>query len=253
MEDLTSIVKTCLLKNYRKIKTICTPLEESLQIPMFGYHKIDRKGHYCNVTNTPQPSEYFYYEKLYLKNPYLRDPALFQSGYAIVRCTTDPQSQKKFRENYDLDCMFLILKKDVDFVEAFFFALKNQNERDYFRFIHQIHLLNKFASYFKREAKLVIDRAMSEGYNLKDAMGPSFYKMDKTAALLSHNPQTKKFLNKISPLSLREEQCLESYRKGRSAQATAALLHLSQRTVEHYYDNIKNKLGLRSKTELLEL
>ena len=40
---------------------------------------------------------------------------------------------------------------------------------------------------------------------------------------------------------------LTIYLEGRSAQSTAAILGLSRRTVEHYFENIKVKLNCRSK------
>lgn len=52
-------------------------------------------------------------------------------------------------------------------------------------------------------------------------------------------------------LSKREGECLFYVLQGKSARQIAELLHLSKRTVETYYQNIKNKLGCETKTELL--
>ena len=71
--------------------------------------------------------------------------------------------------------------------------------------------------------------------------------------LLNKDLKTQQFLKKIFPLTVREHQCLDLFKQGRSVQATAAILDLSQRTVEHYFENIKEKLGCQSKMELLEL
>jgi DNA-binding CsgD family transcriptional regulator len=52
-------------------------------------------------------------------------------------------------------------------------------------------------------------------------------------------------------LTPKEMECLIHMRTGRSAKQTAALMNLSQRTVEFHLDNIKEKANCRTKIELL--
>lgn len=91
----------------------------------------------------------------------------------------------------------------------------------------------------------------SEKFNLIEAKKELFFKRSPLLPL-SPDTSTEKFLKAINPLSKREQECLELYLKGRSAQATASALSLSQRTVEHYFENILDKLGCQSKSELHE-
>lgn len=53
-------------------------------------------------------------------------------------------------------------------------------------------------------------------------------------------------------LSSREKQCLSLLTQGKTAKLIADSLGLSTRTVEHYLDNIKAKLKVKSKPELIE-
>lgn len=53
-------------------------------------------------------------------------------------------------------------------------------------------------------------------------------------------------------LSRREKECLQLCVRGKSAKQTARILGLSHRTVEHYIDNIKFKLKVTSKSELID-
>lgn len=53
-------------------------------------------------------------------------------------------------------------------------------------------------------------------------------------------------------LSQRESQCLYHLIRGKTAKVTAKILGLSPRTVEHYIDNIKVKLCVSSKSELID-
>ena len=51
--------------------------------------------------------------------------------------------------------------------------------------------------------------------------------------------------------SKREMECLQYYIKGRTAKQIAKELKLSYRTVQHYLENIKCKMGVSSKSELI--
>lgn len=53
-------------------------------------------------------------------------------------------------------------------------------------------------------------------------------------------------------LTQRETECLCYLVRGKTAKSIAQLLKLSPRTVEYYLDNIKNKLGCRTKSQLIE-
>ena len=57
--------------------------------------------------------------------------------------------------------------------------------------------------------------------------------------------------NKIFRLSPREVDCAIAMIEGRSARETALQYAISQRTVESYIENIKNKLGCNLKSELI--
>lgn len=54
-------------------------------------------------------------------------------------------------------------------------------------------------------------------------------------------------------LTPREKDCLYLYMKGNTTKSIANILGLSNRTIEHYIDNIKSKLGVNKRSELLSL
>jgi len=53
-------------------------------------------------------------------------------------------------------------------------------------------------------------------------------------------------------LSYRQSQCLYHLLRGKSAAVTGKILGLSQKTVEYYIDEIKNKMMCGTKTEIIE-
>jgi len=58
---------------------------------------------------------------------------------------------------------------------------------------------------------------------------------------------------KAERLSCRERQCLRLLIEEKTAKETASILGLSRRTVEYYFENIKNKLSCWSKKEILSM
>lgn len=63
-------------------------------------------------------------------------------------------------------------------------------------------------------------------------------------------PPTPKYCHELTP---REVQCLSFYMRGYSSRNIADSLGLSHRTTEFYLDNIKSKLGVNKRSELLPL
>ena len=57
-------------------------------------------------------------------------------------------------------------------------------------------------------------------------------------------------MEKAASLSERERQCLKLFLLGKSAKETAIDLSLSPRTIEFYFENIKNKLACRDKASV---
>jgi DNA-binding CsgD family transcriptional regulator len=53
-------------------------------------------------------------------------------------------------------------------------------------------------------------------------------------------------------LSRREVECVEYLVRGKSLKGIGKILGLSHRTVEFYLDNIKTKLSIHSKEELID-
>lgn len=251
MEDLTDLIQYTF-KYDHTIKKICLPLQEALGIDNFVYYIIKINGDFGILSNYPEQHEFYYKEKLYLNNPFKVHPRLLKSGYALIPATYDPVYLELNRKQFQINHLLLMLQKTGDTLEGFGFASKNLDPLKGAALFSKIEMFHKFALYFKREAKSLIEKMMADGFNLKDAKKEAFFQKDPLTPLSIEDPNSLKFLKEISDLSSREQQCLELFKKGKSAQATADILGLSRRTVEHYLDNLKAKLNCDSKWELLE-
>lgn len=236
-----------LLKKELYLKRLCAPLKDCLNIPLFGYFYLDKDGRYCNLVNALKLAEYYYGSHLYAHDPYISHPNFFRKEFAIIQLTCHTKLQQILEEKYQWNCFFQILYKYENHMEGFIFAQRNQKYSECIHFFEKIYPLEKFAEYFKSEAKESIQQVLGLGYNMKKVLGSQF----DQPPLRYNLKEEIQFLKRIDLLSSRERQCVELYKEGHSAQSSAAKLRLSQRTVEHYLDNAKLKLGYTSKREFL--
>jgi LuxR family transcriptional regulator len=244
------IVRNYSIKYEKKIGKICSPLKAYLNIPVFTYCFVEADGRFGYVSNVAEFTEYYFENRLHQINPYFSHPRLFRSGHSVLPCTVDEEINKSLCKRFHADHLFVTLRTNGSAMEFFIFAEENKDEYSYASYFHQLDLFHKFGNYFKREAKELIGRMRAEQFNIKQERG-SLFESCAPVPLVNQDPKILKFLKAISPLSAQEERCLKLFQEGNSAQATAAIMNLSRRTVESYFENIKNKLGCASKYDLL--
>lgn len=251
MPDLIPLIKNYTIKHDKKIREICAPLRY-LNIPVFSYYFIEEDGNFGYLSNAVEFHDYYYTKKLYLVNPYIAHPSLFRSGHVLSPCTFDESIQQDLNGRFNADHFFLTLQCQGTKMEGFVFANEKVEISGSSLYTSQLDLLAKFGRYFKREAEHLLGRMKAEQFNVKQVRGDNFLKVHPSVPLSNHNPHLQTFLKEVTGLSFQEQRCLELFKLGNSAQATAAIMKLSQRTVEHYFENIKNKLGCQSKWDLLQ-
>lgn len=250
MNDLTHLVNNYTVKQEKLLKKICSPLE-IIGVPFFVYYSIDKKGNFGTLSNYTEQVEFYYSEKLYLKEAYLSSPTLFRSGFTLKPLIPSPNYWDLCYTKFQASHMLLIQKTHGELLEGFIFSAPGINKDNVQVLVQQINLLEKFTHYFKREAASLIGNMLAEGYSVLKEKGESFFHVPENLPLTIEKKNIEHFLNAILPLTKREHQCLELFKQGRSAQAVASILNISQRTVEHHYDSIRDKLGVQSKWDLL--
>jgi DNA-binding CsgD family transcriptional regulator len=243
MQNLNDLVKRYTIKQDQLIKNICNPLKDCLGITLFTYYFIEPDGHFGMVCSHTHLMDLFFNEKLYSTHPYFKHPHLLRSGYSLAPAIPDPNFLEIYDKRYQVRDLFYMCKHRGEGLEGFVFGVSLLDINNCANFyLENLNLLNKFTSYFMQK---------HDGFNLKQAIGEFFLESNTSWSLSNTDPKELRFLKAISPLSRRELQCLELYKQGHSSQTTAAMLGLSQRTIEHYFENMKNKLGCNSKRDLL--
>lgn len=251
MSDLVYLTRQYSMNYISRINQLCEPLRLILNIPYFFYYSLEENGRCAVLGNDPDYLEFYYTNAMHLKNPTYVHPSFLRSGYALVPSAWQEEDKQTIYSEYGMKDLFMVLEARKDKVEGFIFYDRNLSKEGLLPYIENLHLLKKFIPHFKKEAALLIEKVKGEQFNMHQEQKEDFFSVDPTLSFVKKNPKADFFLKAVSQLSPQEECCLELFKKGYSAQATASIMNLSRRTVESYFESIKNKLGCHSKSELL--
>lgn len=241
-----------------QIKKATEPLKHHFGINYFIHYRIDNAGHYTGLANRPDWIEHYVNEKIFLQDPYLRDPRVYQSGM----CLAEQLGPLEYREaitrhakKFQMDAGIAFIQKKEDGVEFFGFA-GNQTTNLQRLYLNHPQLLKSFAHHFKTKLSKVLTQMREEKFSLLEMKGKDFLCRDPIHPDIGFSTQLT-YLQElgigIEKLSPRELECVQLLMKSKSAQQTADHLGLSRRTIESYFENIKNKLNCADKREIAEL
>lgn len=257
------IVQDYIIKHSNRIKKVSQPVHDHFGVGYFTYHRIDNAGNYTVLVDRPDWAEHYVSEQFYLQDPYLRHPDVYQSGFTLIEAHGSKDYLKTVlkagKEIFNLDMGLMMIEKSPDGVEFFGFAANKATSNLDRIYLNQPHLLKSFARHFKEELQPILFEMQQETIPLSIIKGKDFHcqqaihpalDLDACHAFLA-DVGVRNELVMVAKLSLREKQCLKLLLDGKSAKETAQRLGLSSRTVEFYFENIKNKLLCTYKQDVL--
>lgn len=260
MDNFQRMVAIYSEKQEAKLKKFCQPLQDSFGINYFWYYKITNDGRYICFGSHVAWMEYYYSEKLYLLNPYLRHPSNYSTGISLIRRVNDQEfqdtmdlSMKRFNVNLNL----VFMEKTDRFIQGYGFASKLDSYATESMYLAEWPLLRLFILRFKEEFQSLIDHTTDDLIDLSSFIGKTSF-FDKKINLNPKLKERQTFLKsmgvyEVSGITPREKDLLRLVLKGYSAFQIALELGLSKRTIEYYLNNIKNKLTCNSKKELIQI
>ena len=261
MSSWTEILRYLAMHN-DEIEKTTRPLRDCFGVKYFTYHRIDQDGNYTVLLDRPDWAEHYVAEKFYLQDPYQRHPRFFKSGIHLIDSMQEQavqqivQSGKSF---FSLDLGVTVVEKSNDFVEFFGFAASRETSVLEKLYLEHPSLLREFGVYFKKRLQMILKK-MEPGY-MPDLKGDHFFSgkvldsnlsidtLDCFLSQIGHASAVKK----AKSLSAREKTCFLMLLESKSSKKIALDLGLSFRTVEFYFENIKDKLSCYNKQELFLL
>jgi DNA-binding CsgD family transcriptional regulator len=191
----------------------------------------------------------FYISPTYLKNGYyLLD---YDKGYS--------KYLRNVESKFPLFHPFLIVRKEnAKKAHLFGFCSKKPIDTLPSLYMNNLALFKSFTDYFlstNKDTDALLNMANLRGNDLY--YGHSFaedktQKFDRNSSFLKQIGINAFLLDAGKKLSRREREVLDACNRGKTAAQCGDELKLSPRTVQSYIENIKNKLGLSSREELLQ-
>jgi DNA-binding CsgD family transcriptional regulator len=217
------------------------------------------------LSNRPETVTYYFKNELPLlpsvhpKGDYHK--TLGSSFWNIINNNDSAYSQvmRDYNEKFCLGNLAGFYKSDHKFIEMFGFGSKVSSYEACNLYVNYRYELEQFSLQFlDRSAALLLD-VYRNSTKLPQSMVPgfkNFSSLDQVSNSLTRSALIRKVdLNAFNwrIFSKRELDCIEHLCFGATAKETAISLGLSQRTVGHYLENIKSKLGCNKKSDILKI
>lgn len=230
---------------------------EPLGITTFGYVRVSRDGDVSWLTTQPDQDRFLIESGALDDDPLLNTPEALKEGmYLWFNDRQFPGCETFYRERsrlFKMDHGMVVVRHHKNYLETCCFSGLLAQRPLYNFFLNEKALFNTFMEHFTVQIDLSLLNLLEKGVTigaLKSSCGqPSVKDVQLTSEERATLAEVCGWKNLLK-LSKREKECLMLLPDGYTYQMIGTALKLSERTVEHYLDSVKNKLGLKTRAEL---
>lgn len=241
----------------KKVRKICDYLFSQLHFSFFDYARFYKPGNFYGLTVNDNSFKIFFeleYEPLqFCRNNYFENDRFYYFFSSAATLNPDKNYLNVLQQIYQItqsDHGLIILKKQADYVDIFFFSSPLPYHFAINNYLNELPLLIQFITYFQQESQELIYHAKDNEILLPAHMLPKVW----TSPRKSSTQETELFpIKKRLTLTKRESECANYFCKGYTTKEIAILLNISPRTIETHLDNIKIKLNIKKKSDLIKL
>lgn len=262
----TVISSNCyIFETEQHVNQLTAPLFDYTDISFFAYSRyypnntLSILSTYADWTeaifNQGKAINYQNIELLLARHPNINQ--LSNSHYYLLR--DDNQDAFSLGRNYNINSTLVMIDKQDDFYELFCFASKENKELIRFYFNNWNYLVKFKYRFIEKGGKLigVADKnklKLSKSHN-NDAKGNNNmpFNPEKLKEALQVDHYHILYQGKRVAITAREFDCLKGIGQGRTIKETGKLLGISPRTVEGYLNNLKDKLVIDQRSELINI
>ncbi|KTD33471.1 Response regulator containing a CheY-like receiver domain and an HTH DNA-binding domain protein [Legionella moravica] len=263
MMDLNSFLKNHpTLLFAEDMKTICQPLFK-LGIDYFSHVMINSQNEMTANASNPEYFRFYFEQGFHqsdLHTAHFDIPQRYVLWHLVKR---EGKAEELYQSGieFGLFYIFTVIERAGNEQNYYHFAAKSH--KDYMNefYFRHIDLLEQFIAYYKHSVLLNdrLNRAYKLPYKINNTTGSHIIKVDFSSSLTSVT--IRDYLNSIQvksnlaqpvlELSRRELQCALYLLEGKTSMEIAHLLNLSPRTVEVYFNRLKNRFGSKNKIQLV--
>lgn len=240
---------------------ICDPLLKTTHLNGFGYIQLSTSGKFSYLANRHDWIEHFLSSKLYCGLTPNQRPEIFQYQYLISESLANNQVALACKE-FNMHNLFSIIKKKNTSLEIFSFTSEKKELAFANWYLEHLSELESFCIYFEETAHQLIADSHKKSLLTLENMPNDFteIKIDNSEEKI-HQETFRKELKQLHlgksfydvVLSKPEINTLYHLLQGNTMKEIAQALSKSPRTIEHTLAELKKKLRVNSKSELIAL
>lgn len=234
------------------LNNFCKPLG----ITTFAYVRIYHNGCASWLTSNPDQDRFLLESDSLDEDPHIDTAEVIKEGqYLWFNNRQFPGCEAFYRDRarlFQMDHGLSVVRHQKDYLENCCFSGLMSKAPLYNLFMNEKALFSTFMQHVTEQLDRRSLSLLEHGINLneiKEVFGKPIAEpielSEKRASLVAACGWQN-----LLQLSKREKQCLVLLRQGHTFQAIGAKLKLSARTVEHYIESVKNKLGVDTRSEL---
>lgn len=258
MLDLITKHPSILYAN--EIDELCKPLQK-LNICYFAHVKISHDKKFSAISSHPVFTQHYLINKFYTADIHMVDENRFGEFFVWDGIEFSGESARMCREagEIGLHNPFTIIERTHEGIEYFHFASNTINRQVNQAYLANLDLLKVFIAYFKENVNQ--SRALSKAYAFKidvNSVPPTSFEddsiiYDRSEFIQCIQPakiDNRIFINNVK-LSTRQSEILRHVVRGKTMKEISKIINLSPRTIGHYFQTIKDKMNVSSRSELV--
>ena len=260
---LNIINKHPSLLYHQEIESICQPLKK-LNITYFAHVKRTNDKKFSGISSNPTFTEHYLKNKYFVSDIHNIDESIVGNHIVWDAIEFTDEGEKICIESSQLGVHspFTIISQNPEGVDYYHFASGVRNKKINQIYLANIDLLYRFIDYFKDRVSQ--SRLLNQAYqfviDLKAISPIKMTPFDNESIIYDRcdffqNTHLHKDTNKIVTndikLSKRQDEILQLIVHGKTIKEISKILQLSPRTIGHYFDTVKMKFDVSTRSELM--
>lgn len=259
------------------MNAICAPLFKYTDIDFLWYSRVYPDASMIVLNTNLDFHEYFFTYMLdkiisvdmatkLLENAPNSLQSTINRPYCLLRNLLPPKMMKIFSKRFHLNNGFVLTESFADYYEAFWFDSHVSEDLTNF-YVSHFDALEKFIIYFREAAddlikdnekdKIIIPKNDEEYQKFLEKLAEEKLSDQEKLQMLHTNIELRKYplhhKNKKIYLTAQELICLQHLAGSNSYKEIGNILNISHRTVETHLQNVKDKLGVSMKKQVLDI
>ncbi len=211
-------------------------------VSYFEYLRVYDNGHSIILASNRDVIRYVFDNEVPIAAPIQQNYIQDNFHYFILPVGNYEKAVHDIKADFNLAHFINLVERHPGYIDLYCFGANANNPGIMNFYLNKMDILEKFKCYFKEESSNLINKALKSKVILSDNMLPPY------KGLLEY----PSYALDSNQLTDRQADCLYYLVNGMSIKQIAKRLILSPRTVEHYLEAVKMKMGCESRVELFE-